>query len=131
MIEYTRKFYFSIPLFRGGTTGGKIIPKEHRIAIPKGIRRNKFKRIGPSQKPARILRKKNVFIFENQGKPGIFQVNRRRGSLKLLYGLSPRPVKIKPRLALEELVNQQAPRLFRAYFPRKLRKAVQTTNRRT
>lgn len=106
--------------------GGLKTPKRRVIAVPVNARRNKKQLIPKGQKPKAVLKKKNTFIGEPNGRMlGIYQ---RQGHHKLtmLYRLIP-AADIKQRLGMDKTVDRVVKQRFERLFNLSLDMALRST----
>ena len=109
-------------------TGGTVRPPKRTIPIPRDVRRGKGGIIPKSQRPARLLDHRNVFLQDARGGAVILQ-RVGKGRPRLLFFLTDKPTRFEPRFDFKATARATARRVYNREFGKAFSKALATRRR--
>jgi len=110
-------------------TGGSVSPISKTIPIPRGVKRGAGGTIPKSRRPARLLDRPKVFIQDVNGKGAVILQRVGRAAPRLLYFLSQKTSRFRPRFEFKATAERVARREYRREFGRAFAKALATRRR--
>lgn len=106
--------------------GGVTDPRGRYTALPRKVKRGAKGLIGKANRPSALLKRKTVFIDENGRNAAIYQRVGKKAPPRLLYYLTEKPARYKPRWQFRETAMNEARKVFKREFGKAFAKALAT-----
>ncbi len=110
-------------------TGGITQPTGRYTALPRRVKRGATGLIGKANRPAALLKRRNVFVQDDGKNAAIYQRVGKKAPPRLLYYLTEKPARYRPRWEFRETAVAAVRRVWRREFGKAFAKAIATRRR--